>query len=82
MLRAASHSDPVRASMDAYAGQALPKKLGIKTGMRIALVNAPPGRACCSPAESGSLTFILSIALPSLFLPHAIIQPAYAKKFQ
>jgi CheY-like chemotaxis protein len=30
-------------SMDAYAGQALPKKLGIKKGMTIALVNAPPG---------------------------------------
>jgi CheY-like chemotaxis protein len=30
-------------SMDAYAGQALSKKLGIKTGMMIALVNAPPG---------------------------------------
>jgi CheY-like chemotaxis protein len=30
-------------SMDAYGGQALPKKLGIKTGMKIALVNAPPG---------------------------------------
>jgi CheY-like chemotaxis protein len=30
-------------SMDAYAGQALPKKLGIKAGMTIALVNAPPG---------------------------------------
>jgi hypothetical protein len=29
--------------MDAYAGQALPKKLGIKPGMKIALVNAPPG---------------------------------------
>lgn len=30
-------------SMDAYAGQALPKKLGIKAGMTIALVNAPTG---------------------------------------
>ena len=29
--------------MDAYAGQALPKKLGIKSGMKIALVDAPPG---------------------------------------
>lgn len=30
-------------SMDAYAGQPLPKKLGIKPGMKIALVDAPPG---------------------------------------
>lgn len=30
-------------SMDAYAGQALPKKLGIKAGMKIALLDAPPG---------------------------------------
>jgi CheY-like chemotaxis protein len=30
-------------SMDAYGGQALHKKLGIKTSMTIALVNAPPG---------------------------------------
>jgi hypothetical protein len=30
-------------SMDAYGGQALPKKLGIKAGLKIALVNAPPG---------------------------------------
>lgn len=30
-------------SMDAYAGQMLPKKLGIKQGMTIALVNAPLG---------------------------------------
>ena len=29
--------------MDAYGGQALPKKLGIKANMTIALVNAPPG---------------------------------------
>jgi CheY-like chemotaxis protein len=38
-------ADPVApaSSMDAYAGQPLPKKLGIKTGMAIALVNAPPG---------------------------------------
>jgi len=34
---------PVASSMDAYAGQALPKKLGIKSGMKIALVDAPPG---------------------------------------
>jgi hypothetical protein len=30
-------------SMDAYGGQVLSKKLGIKAGMKIALVNAPPG---------------------------------------
>jgi CheY-like chemotaxis protein len=30
-------------SMEAYSGQALPKKLGIKAGMKIALVKAPPG---------------------------------------
>lgn len=30
-------------SMDAYAGQPLPKKLGIKKGLSIALVNAPAG---------------------------------------
>ncbi len=29
--------------MDAYGGQALPKKLGIKSGMTIALVDSPPG---------------------------------------
>jgi CheY-like chemotaxis protein len=33
----------VASSMDAFAGQALPKKLGIKSGMKIALVDAPPG---------------------------------------
>jgi len=33
----------VASSMDAYAGQVLPKKLGLKSGMRIALVDAPPG---------------------------------------
>jgi CheY-like chemotaxis protein len=32
----------VASSMDAYAGQALPKKLGIKSGLKIALVDAPP----------------------------------------
>jgi CheY-like chemotaxis protein len=38
-------SNPVAiaSSMDAYAGQTLPKKLGIKSKMKIALVNAPPG---------------------------------------
>jgi len=38
-------SNPVAtaSSMDAYAGQALPKKLGIKPGMKIALVDAPAG---------------------------------------
>jgi CheY-like chemotaxis protein len=38
-------SNPVAtvSSMDAYAGQALPKKLGLKPGLKIALVEAPPG---------------------------------------
>jgi hypothetical protein len=37
-------SNPVApaSSMEAYGGQALPKKLGIKTGMTIAIMNAPP----------------------------------------
>jgi hypothetical protein len=30
-------------SMDAYAGQALPKKLGLKPGITVALMNAPEG---------------------------------------
>jgi CheY-like chemotaxis protein len=34
---------PLASSMDAYGGQALPKKLGIQPGLKIALVNAPPG---------------------------------------
>jgi hypothetical protein len=46
LLAALAHppANPVAtaSSMDAYAGQALPKKLGIKSGMTIALVDAPP----------------------------------------
>jgi CheY-like chemotaxis protein len=46
-LRAAIAHPPVNpvapaSSMDAYAGQALPKKLGIKPGMAIGLLDAPP----------------------------------------
>jgi hypothetical protein len=49
-------ADPVApaSSMDAYAGQPLPKKLGIKAGIAIALVNAPPGfRQLLDPMPDG-----------------------------
>jgi len=47
-LQAAIEHPPARpvapaSSMDAYAGQVLPKKLGVKPGMVIALVDAPAG---------------------------------------